>query len=123
LTWASFLNKISVQNLLGGEAMLRQLGSPTTVAFALAVLLAGLLTLSPDLAFAGSGGSEVRSWYTDISNALEGYWGKLIAMAFIGFSLVFFKEGAIIPAIFLIFVGLGVGMIPDIVDARFSLTF
>jgi len=103
--------------------MLRQLGSPTAIAFALAVLLAGLLALSPDLAFAGTGGSEVRSWYSDISNALEGYWGKLIAMAFIGFSLVFFKEGAIIPAIFLIFVGLGVGMIPDIVDARFSLTF
>jgi hypothetical protein len=44
-------------------------------------------------------------------------------MAFIGSSLMFFREGAIIPGIFLIFVGLGVGMIPDIVDARFSLTF
>jgi conjugal transfer pilus assembly protein TraA len=97
--------------------------SAAAVAFTLAVLLTGLLALSPDLAFAGTGGSEVASWYTDISNALKGFWGKLIAMAFIGFSLVAFKEGAIIPAIFLIFVGLGVGVIPDIVDARFTLTF
>ena len=97
--------------------------SAAAVAFALAVLLTGLLALSPDLAFAGTGGSEVSGWYTDVSNALKGIWGKLIAMAFIGFSLVAFKEGAIIPAIFLIFVGLGVGIIPDIVDARFTLTF
>ena len=91
--------------------------------FTLALVLVGLLALSPDLAFAGSGGSEVASWYNDIASALRGFWGKLIAMAFIGFSLVFFKDGAIIPAIFLIFVGLGVGIIPDIVDARFTLTF
>jgi len=103
--------------------MLRPLVSPTAVVLALAVLLVGLFVLSPDLAFAGSGGTELSSWYTEISNALRGIWGKLIAMAFIGSSLMFFREGAIIPGIFLIFVGLGVGMIPDIVDARFSLTF
>jgi hypothetical protein len=44
-------------------------------------------------------------------------------MAFIGFSLVAFRDGAVIPGIFLIFIGLGVGIIPDIVDARFTLTF
>jgi conjugal transfer pilus assembly protein TraA len=97
--------------------------SAAAVAFALALLLTGLLALSPDLAFAGTGGSEIASWYDGISEALKGVWGKLIAMAFIGFSLMAFKEGAIIPGIFLVFVGLGVGVIPDIVDARFSLTF
>jgi hypothetical protein len=97
--------------------------SAAAAAFALALVLVGLLTLSPDLAFAGTGGTEVSGWYTDVSDALRGIWGKLIAMAFIGFSLVMFKEGAIVPAIFLIFVGLGVGVIPDIVDARFTLTF
>jgi len=107
--------------LLMGQV--RSQASAAAVAFALALLLAGLLALSPDLAFAGTGGSEVASWYNDIASALQGFWGKLIAMAFIGFSLVFFKDGAIIPAIFLIFVGLGVGIIPDIVDARFTLTF
>jgi hypothetical protein len=101
----------------------RSQASAAAVAFVLAVLLTGILALSPDLAFAGTGGSEVATWYTDISSALRGFWGKLIAMAFIGFSLVFFKEGAIIPAIFLIFIGLGVGIIPDMVDARFTLTF
>ncbi len=103
-----------------------QMGSQTSaaaVAFTLAVLLTGLLALSPDLAFAGTGGSEVSSWYNDIAAALQGFWGKLIALAFIGFSLVAFREGAIIPGIFLIFIGLGVGIIPDIVDARFTLTF
>jgi hypothetical protein len=103
-----------------------QLSSPSAVlgfALVLAVALVGLFALSPDLAFAGTGGNEVSSWYQDVAGALKGFWGKLIAMAFIGFSLVFFKEGAIIPAIFLIFVGLGVGIIPDIVDARFTLTF
>jgi len=97
--------------------------SAAAVALALALFLTGLLALSPDLAFAGTGGSEVSTWYNDVASALQGFWGKLIAMAFIGFSLVAFKEGAIIPAIFLIFVGLGVGIIPDIVDARFTLTF
>lgn len=90
--------------------------------FALALVLS-VLVLVPDLAMAGTGGAEVQSWYTDISGALKGFWGKLIALAFIGFSLIAFKQGAIIPAIFLIFVGLGVGVIPDIVDARFTLTF
>ncbi len=97
--------------------------SAAAVAFTLAVLLAGLLALSPDLAFAGTGGSEVQSWYEDIAAALKGTWGKLIAIAFIAFSLVAFREGAVVPGIFLIFVGLGVGIIPDIVDARFTLTF
>lgn len=105
--------------LLMGQV--RSQASAVALAFTLALL--GLLALSPDLAFAGSGGSEVASWYNDIASALEGFWGKLIALAFIGFSLVAFKEGAIIPAIFLIFIGLGVGIIPDIVDARFTLTF
>lgn len=90
--------------------------------FALALVLSALV-LVPDLAMAGTGGAEVQSWYADISAALKGFWGKLIALAFIGFSLVAFKQGAIVPAIFLIFVGLGVGIIPDIVDARFTLTF
>jgi len=95
----------------------------TFLVYALPFMLIALALAMPELAFAGTGGSEVSNWYNDISSALQGFWGKLIALAFIGFSLVAFKEGAIIPAIFLIFVGLGVGVIPDIVDARFTLTF
>jgi len=44
-------------------------------------------------------------------------------MAFIGFSLVAFKEGAIIPAYLSDICWAWVGIIPDIVDARFTLTF
>jgi len=95
----------------------------TFLVYALPFVLIALALAMPELAFAGTGGSEVASWYNDISSALQGFWGKLIALAFIGFSLIAFKEGAIIPAIFLIFVGLGVGVIPDVVDARFTLTF
>ena len=95
----------------------------TFLVYALPFVLIALALAMPELAFAGTGGTEVASWYNDISSALQGFWGKLIALAFIGFSLIAFKEGAIIPAIFLIFVGLGVGIIPDMVDARFTLTF
>mgnify|MGYP006875499370 CR=1 FL=1 len=39
-------------------------------------ILLGLLGVS---AFAGTGGSEVNDWYNDISAALQGTWGKIIA--------------------------------------------
>jgi len=95
----------------------------TFLVYALPFMLIALALAMPELAFAGTGGTDVQAWYNDIANALKGFWGKLIALAFIGFSLMAFKEGAIIPAIFLIFVGLGVGVIPDVVNARFTLTF
>lgn len=96
---------------------------PEVFALGLLVALVTIVALVPDLSFAGTGGSEVQTWYQSISDALKGFWGKLIALAFIGFSLVAFKQGAIVPAIFLIFIGLGVGVIPDIVDAKFTLLF
>lgn len=96
---------------------------PGLFSVGLLVALATVIALAPDLSFAGTGGAEVQTWYQDISNSLKGFWGKLIALAFIGFSLMAFKQGAIIPAIFLIFIGLGVGIIPDMVDARFTLLF
>ena len=34
--------------------------------------IAALLTILGVAAFAGTGGSEVNSWYTDITNALKG---------------------------------------------------
>lgn len=85
-------------------------------------LLTFLLAL-PLLSLAGTGGAEIQSWYTDISQGLQGFWGKVIAMAFIGGALASFWARAIIPALFLLFLGLGVGIIPNIVDARFTLTF
>ena len=65
-------------------------------------ILLGLLGVS---AFAGTGGSEVNDWYNDISAALQGTWGKIIAVAFLGLTIILFKGGA---------------MIPDMVDARYT---
>ena len=80
-------------------------------------ILLGLLGVS---AFAGTDGSEVNDWYNDISAALQGTWGKIIAVAFLGLTIILFKGGAILAGIFMMMVGFGVGMIPDMVDARYT---
>lgn len=82
--------------------------------------IAALLTILGVAAFAGTGGSEVNSWYTDITNALKGTWGKIIAVAFLGLTIILFKSGSILGGIFMMLVGLGVGTIPDIVDAKYT---
>ena len=74
-------------------------------------------------AIAGTGGSEISSWWTDLSSALKGTWGKLIAAAFIGLAIIAGKSGGVIPAIFMFFLGISVGTIPDIVDTKYTLTF
>jgi hypothetical protein len=79
--------------------------------------LIGILSIS---AYAGTGGSEAASWYTDISGALKGTWGKVIAVAFLGFTIILFKSGSIIAGIFMMLVGLGIGSIPDMVDAKYT---
>lgn len=79
-----------------------------------------LLSILGVSAFAGTGGSEVNAWYLDISNALKGTWGKIIAVAFLGLTIILFKGGSILGGIFMMLVGLGVGTIPDIVDAKYT---
>ncbi len=70
--------------------------------------------------YAGTGGSEVASWYTDIADALKGTWGKIIAVAFLGFTIILFKGGQVLGGIFMMLVGLSIGTIPDIVDSKYS---
>lgn len=82
--------------------------------------IAALLTILGVAAFAGTGGSEVHSWYVDISDSLKGTWGKIIAVAFLGLTIILFKSGSILGGIFMMLVGLGVGTIPDIVDAKYT---
>ncbi len=84
--------------------------------FLVIVLFLGLSSI----AFAGTGGAELSTWYTDLSGGLKGAWGKVIAVAFIAIALMLFKNGAIIAGVFMIFLGLSVGTIPDIVDAKFT---
>ncbi len=85
-------------------------------------LVVGLLAVV-EPSFAGTGGTELGTWWTDLTNGLKGTWGKLMAAGFIGLALLAGKQGAIIPAIFMFFLGLSVGTIPDIVDARYTATF
>lgn len=71
-------------------------------------------------AFAGTGGAELQDWYTDISGALQGFWGKIIAAAFMGIAIILFKGGGIMGGIFMMMLGLSIGMIPDIIDSRYT---
>lgn len=73
--------------------------------------------------YAGTGGAEVTSWYTDISSALKGSWGKLGAVALIVMALLALKSGGILPGVFLFFLGISIGGIPDMVDARYTMSF
>lgn len=82
--------------------------------FALFILILGVN------AFAGTGGSELQAWYTDISGALQGFWGKIIAAVFMGIAIILFKGGSIIGGIFMMMLGLSVGMIPGIIDSRYT---
>lgn len=85
-------------------------------------VLALLLVFQAAL-FAGTGGSEIASWYTTLSSALQGTWGKIAAAAFIGMSLLALKQGGIVPGIFLFLLGISVGTIPQIIDARYTMLF
>lgn len=73
--------------------------------------------------YAGTGGAEVASWYTDLSSALQGSWGKLGAVAFIVMALLALKQGGIVPGAFLFFLGISIGTIPSMIDSKYTLLF
>lgn len=73
--------------------------------------------------YAGTGGAEVSSWYTDLSADLQGYWGKLGAVAFIIGALLALKQGGIVPGAFLFFLGISIGTIPAMIDSRYTICF
>ena len=85
------------------------------------LLIGLLLTLFSSAAFAGTGGAELSSWYTDISNALTGTWGKIIAAFFIGTAVIIFKQGGIVGGIFMVLLGLSIGSIPTIINSKYTL--
>lgn len=86
-------------------------------AIILALFILGIFSAN---AFAGTGGAELQTWYTDISSSLQGFWGKIIAVVFIGIAIILFKGGAIIGGIFMMMLGMSVGTIPDMVDSKFT---
>ena len=82
--------------------------------------IAILLGIFGVVAFAGTGGSELNSWYTDISSSLKGTWGKIIAVAFLALTLIMFKGGSLLGGAFMAMLAFTVGIIPDIVDSRYT---
>jgi len=74
-------------------------------------------------ALAGTGGSELSSLWTEITNGLQGFWGKLIAVLFVGFSLVAAKGGNMLMAFAMFILAMTISIIPGIIDARFTLLF
>ena len=97
---------------------MRQLSRHEMLALALFVMfLAGTTT------FAGTGGSELSSIWTEISNGLQGFWGKIIAVIFIGLTLVAAKGGNMLMAFAMFVLAMVVGVAPGVIDARYTLTF
>lgn len=82
--------------------------------------LVGLLLIVGVAAYAGTGGSEVTSWYNDMSGALKGFWGKIIALFFIGLAIMLFRQGTIMGGMFMGFLGLSIGTIPEMIDAKYT---
>jgi len=71
--------------------------------------------------FAGTGGAELNSWYTDLSSSLSGTWGKIIAAFFIGTAIIIFKSGGVIGGIFMVMLGLSIGTIPTIINSKYTI--
>ena len=87
------------------------------------LFLVGFLLLMVGLSFAGTGGSELTSAWDEISQGLQGFWGKLIAAVFVGLAVVAMKGGQTIMAITMFVIAMLIGAIPGIIDARYTLTF
>ncbi|HHJ63318.1 MAG TPA: hypothetical protein ENJ61_00260 [Aquifex aeolicus] len=74
-------------------------------------------------AFAGTGGAELSPIWDEISQGLQGFWGKIVAAAMVGLSIWIAKEGRYISALAVFIMGMVIGFIPGIVDSRYALTF
>jgi len=84
------------------------------------IVLGLMLSFFAVSALAGTGGSEVSSWYTDLSGNVKGFWGKIIAFAFMAVAIMAFKGGMIVVGIFMGFLGMSIGTIPDMIDSKYT---
>ncbi len=87
------------------------------------VMLALFMLFLAGTAFAGTGGAELSSVWDEISMGLQGFWGKIIAAALVGLSIMVGKDGRYISALAIFIMGMVIGFIPGIVDSRYTLTF
>lgn len=84
------------------------------------VILGLMLLFIGTSVFAGTGGAELDSWYTQISDALTGTWGKIIAAFFLGTAIIIFKSGGVVGGIFMVLLGLSIGSIPAIINSKYT---
>lgn len=89
------------------------------------LLVAGFIALSGsiDMLIAGTGGSELNSLWVDLSGMLKGTMGKLIAVFFLALCIMAFKAGSVPGGGFLLLIALSIGILPDIVDSRYTVIF
>lgn len=85
-------------------------------------LMTAMLIIAAAQVYAGTGGSEVQSIWNDITGMLQGTLGKIIAIFLIGFAIRAAFSGSVLPAIMFFVLGLGIGMLPGVVNSRFTLT-
>lgn len=90
-----------------------------------AITLAFLIGIDPMVhsVFASTGGSEVQVVWDKVSQALQGYWGKIFAAIFIAIAILSAKGGNVIGAVVFVIIGLIIGKIPDIVNTAYTGTF
>ena len=93
----------------------------------LAALLLGVgsaaLTLAPEAAVAGTGGTEFQATYDMLISWMTGLLGRIIAIAFIIVGLIAgVARQSILSFAIGIAAGLGLFMAPDIIDAVVSAT-
>jgi len=87
-----------------------------------ALILVGVFTVVTTT-FAGTSGSELSTLWNEISGGLQGFWGKLIGILFVGFALVAAKGGNMLMAFAMFILGMVIATIPGILDARYTLLF
>ena len=84
---------------------------------------AAALTLAPEAAVAGTGGTEFQATYDMLISWMTGLLGRIIAIAFIIVGLIAgVARQSILSFAIGIAAGLGLFMAPDIIDAVVSAT-
>jgi len=73
--------------------------------------------------FAGTGGADLNPLWTDISNTIQGPGGKILAvMGFLGGLYAIMRGQAGIGAVLLLSIMAG-GMLPTVIDSKFTALF
>jgi len=89
----------------------------------LVVIVFALIFITIDWVFAGTGGRELQSLWNQVTSGLQGFWGKFLALAFFAFAALSARQGNGTMAIVNLVIAIAIGLLPNIVNARYTLTF